>query len=136
MSKRKVLTLWDETGINEKDTSVLRKKSSEVPAPIDKESKTAVQTLIESFLARDDASGLAAPQIGIGKKIAVIDVSNGENPADKLVIINPKIVRARAKTQLTLKAQSDLLRQWVYIDGLTGVRLGQFRPLGDVVHEL
>ena len=35
--------------------------------------------------------------------------------------INPKIVRARVHTHLTLKAQSDLLRQWVYIDGLTGV---------------
>ena len=35
--------------------------------------------------------------------------------------INPKIVRARVRTHLTLKAQSDLLRQWVYIDGLTGV---------------
>ena len=35
--------------------------------------------------------------------------------------INPKIVRARVKTHLTLKAQADVLRQWVYIDGLTGV---------------
>jgi len=35
--------------------------------------------------------------------------------------INPQIVRARVRTHLTLKAQSDLLRQWVYIDGLTGV---------------
>jgi len=35
--------------------------------------------------------------------------------------VNPKIVRARVKTHLTLKAQSDLLRQWVYVDGLTGV---------------
>jgi diguanylate cyclase (GGDEF)-like protein len=35
--------------------------------------------------------------------------------------INPKIVRARVKTHLTMKRQSDLLRQWVYIDGLTGV---------------
>jgi diguanylate cyclase (GGDEF)-like protein len=35
--------------------------------------------------------------------------------------INPKIVRARVKTHLTLKAQADLLRQWVYLDGLTGV---------------
>lgn len=35
--------------------------------------------------------------------------------------INPKIVRARVKTHLTLKAQSDLLRNWAYIDGLTGV---------------
>jgi diguanylate cyclase (GGDEF)-like protein len=36
--------------------------------------------------------------------------------------INPKIVRARVKNHLTLKAQSDLLRDWVYIDGLTGVK--------------
>jgi diguanylate cyclase (GGDEF)-like protein len=35
--------------------------------------------------------------------------------------ISPKVVRARVKTHLTLKAQSDLLRQWVYTDGLTGV---------------
>ncbi|MCZ4313871.1 diguanylate cyclase [Comamonadaceae bacterium G21597-S1] len=35
--------------------------------------------------------------------------------------INPAIVRARVKTHLTLKAQSDLLRRWVYVDGLTGV---------------
>jgi hypothetical protein len=33
----KVLTLWNEEGINEKDASVLRKKSSDVPASIDKE---------------------------------------------------------------------------------------------------
>lgn len=35
--------------------------------------------------------------------------------------INPRIVRARVKTHLTLKIQSDLLRHWVYTDGLTGV---------------
>jgi diguanylate cyclase (GGDEF)-like protein len=35
--------------------------------------------------------------------------------------INARIVKARVRTHLTLKAQSDLLRSWVYIDGLTGV---------------
>ena len=35
--------------------------------------------------------------------------------------VNPAVVRARVKTHLTLKAQSDLLRQMVFIDGLTGV---------------
>ncbi|QDL56901.1 diguanylate cyclase [Rhodoferax aquaticus] len=34
---------------------------------------------------------------------------------------NPNIVRARVKTQLTLKAQADLLRSWAYLDGLTGI---------------
>lgn len=41
--------------------------------------------------------GLAAPQIGVGKKIAVIDCSNGERPEDKIVIINPKIVQMDGK---------------------------------------
>lgn len=35
--------------------------------------------------------------------------------------INPAIVRARVATHITLKAQSDMLRRWVYVDGLTGV---------------
>jgi len=43
--------------------------------------------------------GLAAPQIGFSRKIAVIDISNSENPADKLVLINPKIVRAEGKQE-------------------------------------
>lgn len=34
--------------------------------------------------------------------------------------INPSVVRARVHTHLQLKFQSDFLRQWVYIDGLTG----------------
>ncbi|HWR50449.1 MAG TPA: peptide deformylase [Bryobacteraceae bacterium] len=37
--------------------------------------------------------GLAAPQIGIGKRIAVIDTSNGEDPSKRLVLINPEIVK-------------------------------------------
>jgi peptide deformylase len=36
--------------------------------------------------------GLAAPQIGVGKKLAVIDVTTGEDPAQKVVLINPEIV--------------------------------------------
>lgn len=35
--------------------------------------------------------------------------------------INPAVVRARVKTHLTLKRQSDLLRRMVFLDGLTGV---------------
>ena len=36
--------------------------------------------------------GLAAPQIGISKRIAVIDVTVGEDPSQRLVLINPEIV--------------------------------------------
>jgi peptide deformylase len=43
--------------------------------------------------------GLAAPQIGFSRKITVIDVSNAENPADKLVLINPKILHVEGKQE-------------------------------------
>src|ERR1035438_3033176 len=48
--------------------------------------------MFESMYAHKGV-GLAAPQIGISRKIAVIDVSNGEKPEDKLVLINPTIVQ-------------------------------------------
>lgn len=41
--------------------------------------------------------GLAAPQIGISKRITVIDVSFKERPEEKLVLINPEIVEREGK---------------------------------------
>jgi peptide deformylase len=38
--------------------------------------------------------GLAAPQIGFGKRVSVIDISAGEDETKKLVIINPEIVHS------------------------------------------
>jgi peptide deformylase len=37
--------------------------------------------------------GLAAPQIGFSRRIAVIDTSVGEDPSQRLVLINPEIIR-------------------------------------------
>jgi peptide deformylase len=41
--------------------------------------------------------GLAAPQIGVSKRITVIDVSFKERPDEKLVLINPKIIEREGK---------------------------------------
>jgi len=50
-----------------------------------------IEDMFESMYAARGV-GLAAPQIGIGKRLAVIDVSTGEDPAQKIVLINPEIV--------------------------------------------
>jgi len=41
--------------------------------------------------------GLAAPQIGVSKRITVIDVSFKERPDEKLVLINPEIIEREGK---------------------------------------
>jgi len=41
--------------------------------------------------------GLAAPQIGISRRIAVIDVTFKEDPKAKLVLINPEIIHTEGR---------------------------------------
>ena len=36
--------------------------------------------------------GLAAPQVGVSKRLTVIDLSMGKDPKDRLVLVNPEIV--------------------------------------------
>jgi peptide deformylase len=57
-----------------------------------------IEDMFESMYAAKGV-GLAAPQIGFGRKIAVIDTSNGEDPAAKLVIINPKIIQVEGRQE-------------------------------------
>jgi len=49
-----------------------------------------IEDMFESMYAAKGV-GLAAPQIGISRKIAVIDCSVSERPEEKLVLINPKV---------------------------------------------
>jgi peptide deformylase len=55
-----------------------------------------IEDMFESMYAAKGV-GLAAPQIGVSRKIAVIDTSNGQNPDDKLVLFNPQIVQIEGK---------------------------------------
>ena len=41
--------------------------------------------------------GLAAPQIGIGLRLAVIDVTVGKNPEARLVLANPEIIHSEGE---------------------------------------
>jgi len=57
------------------------------------------QLVDDMFTSMYDAQGigLAAPQIGIPKRLTVIDVSFKKNPEDKLVLINPEIIFQKGK---------------------------------------
>lgn len=55
------------------------------------ELRTLAEDMFESMY-KAQGIGLAAPQIGVSKRITVIDLSNKENPDDKIVLVNPEIV--------------------------------------------
>ena len=74
---------------------VLETPAAKVTA-FDDELKKLIDDMFESMYAAHGV-GLAAPQIGIGKRIAVIDVTFKEDPKAKVVLINPEIVRTEGK---------------------------------------
>ncbi len=71
---------------------VLEQKGAEVAEFDTPELHQLIEDMFESMYAAKGV-GLAAPQIGIGKRLAVIDITSGEDPAQKMVLINPVIVK-------------------------------------------
>ena len=71
---------------------VLESKAVEITEFDTPELNKLVDDMFESMYAAKGV-GLAAPQIGIGKRIAVIDITSGEDPAQRLVLINPEIIK-------------------------------------------
>ncbi len=71
---------------------VLEKQAAEVTEFDTPELNQLIEDMFESMYAAKGV-GLAAPQIGIAKRIAVIDLSVAEDPAQKIVLINPEIIR-------------------------------------------
>jgi peptide deformylase len=64
---------------------------SEPVEEINEEIHDLVKAMIQSMYAASGV-GLAAPQIGVNKRIFVIDTSVGEDPEAVIVLINPEIV--------------------------------------------
>lgn len=62
--------------------------------------KKLVEDMFESMYAAHGV-GLAAPQIGISKRITVIDVTFKEDPNAKLVLVNPEIIHTDGRQRGT-----------------------------------
>ncbi len=68
-----------------------------VPVEVfDDELRKLLDDMFESMYAAHGV-GLAAPQIGISRRIAVIDVTFKEDPDAKLVLVNPQIIHTEGK---------------------------------------
>jgi peptide deformylase len=74
---------------------ILQRASAPV-TEFDDELRKLVADMFESMYAAQGI-GLAAPQIGIPKRLTVIDLSNKKESKDKIVLINPVITLQEGK---------------------------------------
>ncbi|MDT8069699.1 MAG: peptide deformylase [Terriglobia bacterium] len=71
-------------------------RPTEKIAEFNEELRTLAADMFESMY-KAQGIGLAAPQIGVGRRITVIDLSNKQNPKDKIVLVNPEIVHKEGR---------------------------------------
>lgn len=74
---------------------ILRKTSREVEEVNDK-IRELLQDMLET-MHRYNGVGLAAPQVGVLKRVIVIDLYDGSEP---LQLVNPRIVKAKGKQEV------------------------------------
>ena len=66
-------------------------KPGEPVTDFNDELRKLVADMFETTYANQGV-GLAAPQVGVSKRLTTIDLSMGKNPKDKLVLVNPEII--------------------------------------------
>ncbi len=71
-------------------------RPSEPVSEFNDELRTLVDDMFESMYAAHGI-GLAAPQVGVSKRLTVIDLSFQKTPEDKIVLINPEIIVREGK---------------------------------------
>jgi peptide deformylase len=71
-------------------------KPGEPITEFDAELRKLIDDMFETMYA-SQGIGLAAPQVNVSKRLAVIDLSSGKDPKDKLVLINPEIITSDGK---------------------------------------
>ena len=74
---------------------ILRKKAREVEQ-VDDKIKELLQDMLET-MHKYNGVGLAGPQVGILKRVIVIDLYDGEEP---LLLVNPKIIKTKGKQEV------------------------------------
>jgi peptide deformylase len=70
-------------------------------APIKKFDAELEQLTEDMFTSMYAAQGvgLAAPQIGLSLRIAVVDVTGGKNPEARIVLVNPEVIHAEGEVR-------------------------------------
>jgi len=71
-------------------------RPAEPVTTFDDDLRKLVEDMFESMYAAHGV-GLAAPQIGLSKRLAVIDVTFKEDPEAKLVLANPEIIHTEGR---------------------------------------
>ena len=74
-------------------------RPAEPVTEFDDDLRRLITNMFETTYA-EQGVGLAAPQVGVSKRLVTIDLSVGKVPEDRLVLINPEIIWSEGRVYL------------------------------------
>lgn len=126
---------------------ILRKKSLPIKM-MDKGLAQLVKNMSQTLYTQPGGIGIAAPQIGIGKRVVLIDVSIKDPSRELEIMINPRIIRVSGEVlsregcmslpdyTATVKRASKVLVEWFDEQGRKHSRLAQGIEAICIQHEI
>ena len=75
---------------------VLKKNAKEV-TDFDENLRDLANSMIETMFAHESGIAIAAPQIGVSRRIEVIDLTFGEDYGNVLTLVNPEIIESEGE---------------------------------------
>ena len=89
---------------------------------VDKETRTLMDDMLETMYAAPGI-GLAAPQVGISKRVLVIDLAIKDTPPSPLRIVNPELVWSSAGSVSNEEGCLSLPEQFAEVERPENVRV-------------
>ncbi len=106
--------------------SILRKKCQEIKE-ITPEIKELILNMAETML-KNQGIGLAAPQVGVLKKLIVVRIEKGP-----LAFINPKIIKKSKETEIGEEGCLSFPGIWLKIKRAKGVEIESLNEMGEKI---
>ena len=112
---------------------ILRSKAAPVER-IDEDLRRLLADMLETMYDAPGV-GLAAPQIGVSRRIFVMDSAKGEEPPAPRFIINPEILDQREEMRVYEEGCLSLPKIFAEIERPAGILLRYVEPSGEVREE-
>lgn len=116
--------------------AVLREPASEIEA-FDDELVALIEDMWETMY-HAEGIGLAAPQIGISKRLIVVHARRSENGEDSdlhepVVLVNPRVVESSSKTEREIEGCLSIPGVEEYVERPADVRVAAQDPSGGAI---
>ena len=126
MTLRRILTV-------DGDLAVLKRTSTPV-ADVDDDLRRLMDDMLETMYAAPGI-GLAAIQVGVPKRVIVMDLARGEEPPAPRRFVNPEILWASEETQPYEEGCLSVPEIFEEVERSSRVRLRYLNDLGEAVEE-